>query len=680
VVNCLPHKAKSLQSRILSGSVVLLAGSGLTTVINLAYNVIIAWFLGPKSFGHATVVYTILIILSAVSLAFQIVSAKVVAQQGSEETKAQVYRVFHHSACGCGLLVALVLFLFRDGITAYLNLPDSVLIALLAIGAAFYIPLGSRRGYIQGRYQFRQLAMNLVLEGLVRLGGSALLVLLGYGVRGVIAANAAALAVAYFAIAPRLPQRSPNPLGFWYAFCEASQALLFFTGQMLINNCDIVLVKHLFSAQEAGLYSAIALVGRVMFSLSSAVVNSTFPLVAGTGKEQRRDPRVISTSLLLVLGIGAVLVLGLWIMPSGMWTSLLGPGFHLAGRYNLSILASLYALKTVVYSLSAVIITFEMSYKIANTSWVQLLFSGVLIAGIDYFHSSLHQVVVVQVLLLLVLLVLVAIPFFVSTIAGAEASLPVLDCQPVRLLRAVTEDEVIAEFLKSDSRRPRLGAFREDLRRIISVPNLDDADENARRRAMLLLRNLSLWSEIPRGTQWYEAEINMQALDYIRVFPRAHWLKLARGNFSVARVADDLRTGRQALPPRVEKKINSIGRQLSREPAGFGSVILLGISERDPLTVLDGNHRLMATMLSSPGSIAQFRVMCGLSPQMTDCCWYNTTVATLFRYGRHLLVQAIFNPKAKLRRYLRKTAPSNRPIGVAAGPLTSLAETTDLRP
>ena len=77
----LTQKAKTLQARIVSGSVVLLAGSGLTTAINLAYNILVARFLGPKGFGQATVVYTLLTLLSGVTLSFQIVSTKVVAQQ-----------------------------------------------------------------------------------------------------------------------------------------------------------------------------------------------------------------------------------------------------------------------------------------------------------------------------------------------------------------------------------------------------------------------------------------------------------------------------------------------------------------------------------------------------------------------------------------------------------------------
>ena len=66
-------------------------------------------------------------------------------------------------------------------LTAYLNLPDPVLISLLALGTAFYIPLGVRRGYIQGIHAFGPLAINFMLEGLVRLGGVFVLIRIGSG-------------------------------------------------------------------------------------------------------------------------------------------------------------------------------------------------------------------------------------------------------------------------------------------------------------------------------------------------------------------------------------------------------------------------------------------------------------------------------------------------------------------
>ena len=652
-MNGLTEKSKTLQARIVSGSVVLLSGSVLTTAINLVYNIAVARFLGPRGFGQATVVYTILTLLSAVPLSFQITTAKLVAQQSAAEGKAAVYRGFHRGAWACGILAALILLLFQRAIADYLNLSDPILVALLAIGAAFYVPLGCRRGYIQGTYGFRRLAINLVVEGVFRLGGSVLLILAGLGVEGVIAANAAAVVVAYLTSAPKLTGRASNPLSSSYALRETTQALVFFSGQVLINNCDIVLVKHFFFAREAGLYAAVAMVGRVIFAFSSAVVNSMFPLVAGTRDEERRNLRVIATSLLLVLITGSVLALGLGFAPAGFWTALFGSGFEIVGKYNLPYLLALYAITAIVFSLSAVMITFEMSYKIANASWVQLAFSGMVIAGICRFHSSMREVILVQLILMISLLVCVAIPFFVELLSAPGKLLRAVRFRPATVIRGVSEDEVIAEFLKSDFHSPEFCEYQESLREVVSEPDLENAGDNAKRRALFNLRNLALWKEIPAGTQWYEVEISEAGLSQIRAFPRAQWRKLARGNFSVSEIAEAMRTRQHLVDGPFLSKIAAIGDQLLLDEPGFSPVILIGVTECQPLTVLDGNHRLIAAMLASPGSLKKLRFLCGLSPRMTECCWYNTNLLTLLRYGRNKLAGNMRNPEAELARLLQ---------------------------
>ena len=240
----------------------------------------------------------------------------------------------------CGVVVASLF--ARGTLTVISNLPSPVLVDLIAIGAAFYVPLGTRRGYIQGAYGFRVLATNLILEGLVRLGGSLLMMILGFGVRGVIAANAAAIAGAYLAAAPKLAPAVPSHLRFSQALRESLQAMVFFAGQVIINNCDIVLVKHFFTPTMAGLYAAVAMVGRVIFAFSSAVVNTMFPWVALALKmRERKDlPEVIATSLLPVLGIGCTIALGLRLAPAVVWTTFFGSGFGIAGKYDLPYLLS----------------------------------------------------------------------------------------------------------------------------------------------------------------------------------------------------------------------------------------------------------------------------------------------------------------------------------------------------
>lgn len=621
--------------------------------INLAYNIVIARFLGAQDFGHATVIYTLLILLSAVTLSLQLIGSKVVAQQETPQGKTAVYRVFNRGSWVVGIAVGLLLVGLQGPIANYLNLPDSRLVALIAVGCAYYIPLGTRRGFLQGTLGFRSLATNMVIEQVVRLAGSVGLIYVGWSVRGVIIANSAAIVMAYYSVPMKLTGNAPNPLRLSYAARETFQATVFFAGQMLINNCGIVLVNHYFRATDAGIYAAVAMVGRVIYSMSMAVVNSTFPIVAATSDEERRDLRVIATSLMLVLGVGAGIALILMFAPAAVWTHLFGAEFQIAGKYNIPYLLALYALATVVYSLAALIISFEMSYKIANTSWVQLAFSGVLVAGISFFHSSLREVVLVQLVLMAVLFVLVSVPFLFTALTNPRVISKGLGLQPFRLVRPVTEDEVVAEFLKSDFHRHEFREYHDTLREIVSRPDLTSGEENAKRRALLFIRHLSLWKELPEGTEWFQVEVTESDLDNIRIFPRAQWRRIADGNFSATEVADGMRQRPHLLETSFLAKIDAISDHLRQPDPGLGAVILIGVNESEPLTVLDGNHRLIAAMLSSPTRIKKLKFVVGLSPRMTECCWYNSNLMTLFRYARNVLTHTVRNPEAELARLLR---------------------------
>jgi len=651
-VNTVTQKPKSLSARIISGSVVLLSGSGITMTINMVYNVVIARFLGPKGFGQAVVVYTILTLLWAITLAFQITSTKLVARQSSPEGKSAVYRYFNRRSWAVSILVALVLTVFDRPIAGYLNLSDLSLIPLIAIGAAFYIPLGTRRGFHQGSLGFRALASNMILEQVIRLGGSLALILMGMGVRGVILANSAALVFVYFAMGVKTSGRSSNVLANSYPIRETCQAAVFFGGQMLINNSGIMLVDHFFAAREAGLYAAVAMVGRVIFSMSQAVVNSTFPLVAGNDDEARRDLRVIATSLMLVLLIGGSVAFGLCIAPPAVWTHLFGAGFEMAGKYTISYLLALYALSTVVYALSSVIITFEMSYKIANASYVQLVFSGLLIAAICIFHSNLREVVLVQLAMVVLLFVFVAVPFLANSLTGPKRLVHGPSDRPFRLVRRVAEDEVIAEFLRSDFHRTEFRDY-DAMSSLVLNPNLDDAEENATRRALLFIRHLALWKELPSDTEWYEVEVTESELMNVRIFPRAQWRKVARGSFSAIEVAEGMRTRKHLLEESFVNKIAAMSGCFVEGADSFAAVVLIGVSENEPLTVLDGNHRLTAAILANPSGLKKLRFICGLSPRMSECCWYNSNLATLFRYGRNAIVNAVRKPEAELARRLQ---------------------------
>ena len=651
-----------LRLRVLSGSAIMLVSSVFVGGMNLIYNFIVAHKLGADRFGHASVVYTLLMLLSSVTLSFQLVCSKFVARSESSADKIAIYKLLHRWAWFAGVVLGTLLAVSSGAISGYLNLPSRSLITLLAVATVFYVPLGVRRGFMQGTYDFRPLAINFSLEVIVKLAG-ALALITSYGVQGVVGAMTASIAVAYIVGIPRkhyVGQAAGTTLRAGVG--EGIQAAAFFVGQVIINNLDIILVKHFFDPTRAGVYAAVALVGRVVYMLSWSVVSSMFPFSAGLRSGDRRGEAVLTTALGLVAGISSIFVLAVWIAPAKLWHILLGNGFPVGQQRFYSSLLILYAITTAIYALGIVLMTYEISRKIGNVSWVQLGFSGGIIGGIYLFHSTLNDVILVQLVLMLVLLLVVSVPFVRERASQArdrslESSLAALHC-----IRRLDENEVIAEFLQSEFFQEEYKEYRDTYSHLVYKPDLSDERENAIRRALLFHRRGRLWRELPSDTQWWEVQLEPEDMKRIRMFARNQWLRYGLPTFLLLDTVETVRAhiDRHSRDPFIEK-LRSLSKEMT-EDAEFSSVILISINSSAPFTILEGNHRMTAAALLSPESVhTRFRFICGFSPHMADCCWYRTDVSTLWRYAVNTLAYYLIDRHKLTTAVLRaETVPAHQ--------------------
>ena len=622
-----------LRSRMLRGSVILLTSTGLVSATNLLYNIAIARGLGAAGFGHATAIYTLLMLLSSVTLAYQLVCSKLVAKSLDLSAKVAIYRDLQRRSWQTGILLGVLIALGSSGITQYLHLPASRDIILLGLGTAIYVPLGVRRGMLQGIYDFPRLAINFVLEALVKIVGAFVLLHYGLGVTGVIAAVVGSIAIAYVAADPRLKVTVKQGVQERASFREGMQAIVFFVGQVIISNLDILLVKHYFVAEVAGIYAAVALVGRVVYMFSWSVISSMFPVSAATS-HRKASRAVLQGALWLVAGMTSLFTLAAWLAPSSLWKAVLGATFLQASHVSFSSLLGSYSAMTSVYSIAVVLLTYEMSRRIANATWIQLAFSGLLPAGIALFHDSLHQVIMVQLLLMVGLLLAVSVPFWPEIISTADEPSASLTSLGFSRVRRVSEPEVVAEFLRAEFYQPEFDPYRDQFSGIVSSANFANQRENDIRKTLLFRRRGRLWRELPADTQWWQIELQPSDLPRVRAFPRDQWRKFADGNFSLTRMVERIRAKVES-PDRswFSEKMRSVAADL-RDNRVPNSVLLIGVDEISPLTIIEGNHRMAAAMLLSPNAVSQqFRFYCGLSARMTQCCWYRTDLRSLMRYA-----------------------------------------------
>jgi O-antigen/teichoic acid export membrane protein len=395
--------------KVLSGSMIMLAGSAFVSIANFGYNIGVAHLLGPGDFSQAAAAVTLLMLASCINLAFQLVSAKLIARAGTMQQKAAIYQALMKRAWYVGAGLTAFLFIVRQPLADYLRLPETRLVDVLALGMLFYIPLGVRRGAMQGLCKFVKLSTNLTAEAVVKLIGAISFIVMGSGVFGAVGAISLSVFAAYMLPADDAELRVKSKGVFDSHFMEGMQAIIFFVGQVIINNVDILMVKHYFAAEEAGIYAAVALVGRLLYFATWSVTSAMFPVAAGA-RVEKESRRALIVPLLFVIALSSIFVVALAAFPNIVIRVLFGSGFHGTG-INMAELLVMNAVATGIYALAVVLIAYEMSRRIANTGWFQLVVSVAVMGGVVLFHGSLVQVIVVQQVLRATLLLAVSIPF-----------------------------------------------------------------------------------------------------------------------------------------------------------------------------------------------------------------------------------------------------------------------------
>jgi len=242
----------------------------------------------------------------------------------------------------------------------------------------------------------------------------------------------------------------------------------------------------------------------------------------------------------------------------------------------------------------------------------------------------------------------------------------------MKKLRRVTEAEVISEFLRNEFYQEEFHHDREQFEELVLNPDVSDQEANALRRALLFRRRGHMWREIPPDTTWWEVGLEAEDLDRVRVFPRAQWRKVANGSFLIRDIAQRVKHQRFYGKTRdFVTRVQALSYKL-RESEDHSAVLLIGVDGTQPVTVLEGNHRLTAAVLASVALLhSRFRLFCGFSPRMTECCWYQTNVSNLWRYAKNRARNLFYDRDADVERLMN--ASDEVAAATVATPATSVA-------
>jgi hypothetical protein len=226
----------------------------------------------------------------------------------------------------------------------------------------------------------------------------------------------------------------------------------------------------------------------------------------------------------------------------------------------------------------------------------------------------------------------------------------------MKKIRRINEPDAIAEFLKNEFYRDEFHHDRENFEPVVMHADIANESENALRRALLFRRRGHMWRELPVDTQWWEVSMEPADLRLLRVFPRAQWRRIAAGNFLLENIVERIRNQKFSGPTRgFISKVQALSYRLRTDKART-CVLLIGVDEGLPFTILEGNHRLTAALLADGVLLPdRFRVLCGFSARMSESCWYETNLANLWRYAKNRMRNLLYDKDADIERVLKDT-------------------------
>ena len=399
---------RTLRGGLVGGSALLMASATFVNAGNYLFNLILGRWLGPAAFADLSLIVTLFLVIGFVASGVQTPSARFAAvytAEGNLQGLANLRRGMGRAAAALGIGLAALLALGAPLWAHFFNTASWLPFAIFGVFVPFYILQAVDRGLLQGRTHFGWLAVSYQSEMWSRLGISLVLVALGWAVNGAVVAIGLSFVAAWLVARSAcrgLPAGQPLSLVQRNQLVTfAGPVLLAQLGQILINNSDILIVRHAFPAETAGRYAALALIGRIVFFATWSVVTAMFPIVAQRHRRGEDHRRLLFFSLGLVLLISLVIVAVVYFVPEFVVQLLFGPAY-----LSIAPLLWPYAVATMLYALANVVINYHLSIGNTGATYLAIVAGMAQVGLLWIFHASLAQVVWVQVALMAGLFIL----------------------------------------------------------------------------------------------------------------------------------------------------------------------------------------------------------------------------------------------------------------------------------
>lgn len=393
---------KAVSDPLISGSAIVFLGTFVGNIFNFLFNFFMTRNLSITDYGTLASLASVVLLfaLAADSFIPTVVhfSSSYFARKEVGKIAALFWKLNIFFVVSGGIILGTFVILGKQ-IGYFFKINDSFLMFLLGVIVFFASLMTLNRGILTGVLSFRFISFFHFISSVLKFLLGVLLVWWGFGVVGGLLAFLIAYVFQYlFSFFPLRfifqNKTKETVVGIKNIIAYGAPSALAMLGLTLFITTDIVLVKHFYSSQEAGIYAGMSLLGRIIYFFSSPISTVLFPLVVQRHTRNESHSNLFFIAIFLVGVSSLCITVFYYIYPEFSILLLLKQKEYLAIKSMLWI----FGFFMVLYSLLWVATNYFLSIKKTNV-FIPIIIAAIFQAlALWFFHGTFLTVIVISMM------------------------------------------------------------------------------------------------------------------------------------------------------------------------------------------------------------------------------------------------------------------------------------------
>ncbi len=385
-----------LRTDFIRHGALVFAAMTLVNLFNYVFHFLLSRRLGVSEYGALASLMAALVIASVPSGMLTLIVVKYTAEFKAVGDQARLRTLSDKLIVFCSVLAigaATLGYLLRHQVGLYLKISNSTAIIIVSLILGLNLMVPAVRGILQGLQDFKAYAISTIIEAVGKAALGVTFVYMGLGLTGAVLGYvlASTLSLIYTVGASRANlgvQTAPLFLDL-RRLLKTSGGVFFYTaGITSLGFLDLLLVKHYFVPHNAGIYSAISLIGKILLFVVGFVPTVVLPKATAlaTGGKNPISMLIQAGIAMAVISISGLAVL--WVFPVPIVAAVVGRAFVAAAPYLFSYgcAMTLLAITTLVATYKIALHRFDFVLPIVVVPILEIV-------GIAYQHHSLFEVI-----------------------------------------------------------------------------------------------------------------------------------------------------------------------------------------------------------------------------------------------------------------------------------------------